>query len=243
MSIERGHTHIRVSGLSVEVVRKEIKNLHLGVYPPDGRVRVAAPLSVGDEAVRLAVVDKLAWIRRQQARFAAQPRQSTRAMVNGESHYFLGRRYMLRVHDHDGAGRAELRGVRMLDLFARPDSSAEQRKAILWRWYRAQLREQLQPLVEKWQRKLGVQLTDWRIKRMRTRWGGCNPATARAWFNLELAKVSPACLDYIVLHELVHLLERQHNDRFIALLDRHMPHWRQHRELLNRTPLGDELWH
>ena len=123
-----------------------------------------------------------------------------------------------------------------------PDSSAGQRKAIQLRWYRAQLHLQLQPLVDKWQGKLGVQLTDWRIKRMRTRWGGCNPEAWRAWFNLELAKVSPACLDYIVLHKLVHLIERQHNDRFIALLDRHLPQWRQQRELLNSTPLGEELW-
>ncbi|MEO8999135.1 MAG: SprT family zinc-dependent metalloprotease [Rhodanobacter sp.] len=234
---------IRVSGFQVDVVRKDIKNLHLGVYPPDGRVRVAAPLATSAEAIRLAVVDKLAWIRRQQARFAAQPRQSSREMVNGESHYFLGRRYLLRLHEHDGAGRVELRGIRMLDLFARPGSTPEQRKTVLLRWYRSQLRTELQPLVEKWQSKLGVTLTDWRIKRMRTRWGGCNPETARAWFNLELAKTAPACLDYIVLHELAHLIEQHHNDRFMALLDRYMPHWRQHRELLNSTPLGDELWH
>lgn len=233
---------IRVSGLQVDVVRKDIKNLHLGVYPPDGRVRVAAPLAINAEAIRLAVIDKLAWIRRQQARFAAQPRQSAREMVNGESHYFLGRRYLLRVHARDDAGHVELRGIRMLDLFARPDSTPEQRKAILLRWYRTRLRAELLPLVEKWQRKLGMKLTDWRIKRMRTRWGGCNPDTKRAWFNLELAKTAPACLDYIVLHELAHLIERHHNDRFIALLNRHMPRWRESRELLNRTPLGDELW-
>lgn len=236
------HKRIRVSGLRVEVVRKDIKNLHLGVYPPDGRVRVAAPLAVTAEAVRLAVVDKLVWIRRQQARFAAQPRQSPREMVNGESHYFLGRRYLLRVHVQAGAGRVELRGVRMLDLYARAGSSPEQCKAILLRWYRAQLRAALRPLLEKWQGKLDVTLADWRIQRMRTRWGGCNPDSARVWFNLELVKAAPACLDYIVLHELAHLLERHHNDRFIALLDRHMPRWRQHRDLLNSTPLGDELW-
>ena len=233
---------IRVSGLQVDVVCKEIKNLHLGVYPPDGRVRVAAPLATSAEAIRLAVIDKLAWVHRQQARFAAQPRQSSREMVNGESHYFLGRRYLLRLDEHDGAGRVELRGIRMLDLFARTGSTSEQRKAVLLRWYRSQLRAELQPLVEKWQRKLGVTLTDWRIKRMRTRWGGCNSDTAHAWFNLELAKTAPACLDYIVLHGLAHLIECQHNERFIALLDRHMPRWREHRELLNRTPLGDELW-
>lgn len=234
---------IRVSGLVVDVVRKDIKNLHLGVYPPDGRVRVAAPLATGAEAIRLAVVDKLAWIRRQQARFAAQPRQSSREMVNGESHYVLGRRYLLRLHPYEGAARVELRGIRMLDLFARPDSTPEQRKATLMRWYRSRLRDELKPLLENWQRKLGVTVTSWQIKRMRTRWGGCNPDTGRVWFNLELAKAAPVCLDYIVLHELVHLIERHHSERFVALLDRQMPRWRDHRELLNGTPLGDELWH
>jgi predicted metal-dependent hydrolase len=233
---------IRVSGLVVEVVRKDIKNLHLGVYPPDGHVRVAAPLATGTEAIRLAVVDKLAWIRRQQARFAAQPRQSVREMVNGESHYVFGRRYLLHLHPHEGAGRVELRGIRMLDLFARTDSTPEQRKAILMRWYRNRLRGELRPLLEKWQRKLAVEATGWQIKRMRTRWGGCNPDNGRVWFNLELAKAAPACLDYLVLHELAHLVERHHNDRFIALLDHHMPRWREYRELLNATPLGDELW-
>ncbi|EFK97778.1 hypothetical protein LDC_0167, partial [sediment metagenome] len=149
---------ITVAGIKVEVVRKDIKNLHLGVYPPHGRVRVAAPLVVSDEAVRLAVIDKLGWIKRQRAKFAEQPRQSQREMVNGESHFFLGRRYRLRVHEHNAPARVALRGIASLDLFVRLGSSAEQREAVLLRWHREQLKALIPPLLEKWQPTLGVQV-------------------------------------------------------------------------------------
>ena len=234
--------HLTVSGIKVEVVRKDSKNLHLGVYPPHGRVRVAAPLVVSDEAVRLAVIDKLGWIRRQKAKFAEQPRQSQREMVNGESHYFLGQRYRLRVHEQDAPARVAVRGVASLDLFVRPGTGAEQREAVLLRWHREQLKALIPPLLEKWQLILGVQVADWGIKKMKTKWGSCNPATGRVWFNLELAKKPGQCLEYIVVHELVHLLERHHNERFAALVEAHVPEWRQYREMLNQTPLGHEEW-
>ena len=179
---------ITVGGIAVEVVRKDIKNLHLGVYPPHGRVRVAAPLVVSDEAVRLAVIDKLAWIKRQKTRFAEQPRQSPREMVNGESHYFLGRRYRLRVHEQDGPSRVALRGVAVLDLFVRPGTRAEQREAVLLRWHREQLKALIPPLLKKWQAKLVVAVSAWGIKKMKTKWGSCNAEAGRLWFNLELAK-------------------------------------------------------
>jgi hypothetical protein len=233
---------ITVSGIAVEVVRKDIKNLHLGVYPPNGRVRVAAPLVVSDEAVRLAVIDKLAWIRRQKAKFAQQPRQSEREMVNGESHYFMGRRYRLRVHEQDSPPRVALRGIASLDLFVRPGTSSEQREAVLHRWHREQLKALIPPLLEKWQPVLGVQAAAWGIKKMKTKWGSCNVDARRVWFNLELAKKPQQCLEYIVVHELVHLLERHHNERFTALMGAFMPQWRQHREMLNKSPLGHEEW-
>lgn len=233
---------ITVSGIAVEVVRKDIKNLHLGVYPPNGRVRVAAPLVVSDEAVRLAVIDKLTWIRRQKARFADQPRQTEREMVNGESHYFLGRRYRLRVHEHDAPAMVALRGIASLDLFVRPGSSAEQREAVLLRWHREQLKALIPPLLEKWQPVLGVQIAAWGIKKMKTKWGSCNVDARRVWLNLELAKKPPQCLEYIVVHELVHLLERHHNERFTALMDGFLPNWRSSRDSLNRSPLGHESW-
>ncbi len=233
---------LTVSGIKVEVVRKDIKNLHLGVYPPHGRVRVAAPRVVSDEANRLAVIEKLGWIKRQKARFAEQPRQSQREMVTGESHYFLGRRYRLRVHERNAPARVALRGVAGLDLFVRPGTSADQREAILLRWHREQLKELIPPLLKKWEARLGVKAADWGIKRMRTKWGSCNPSARRIWVNLELAKKPELCLEYIVAHELAHLLERRHNERFTALLDTHMPQWRQYRALLNRFPLAHEDW-
>ena len=236
------HRRITVAGITVDVVRKDIKNLHLGVYPPHGRVRVAAPLLVSDDAVRLAVVDKLGWIKRQKAKFREQPRQSKREMVNGESHYFLGRRYRLRVTEQPGPARVVLRGVSTLEVIVRPGTPAEKREAILAAWYREQLRALAAPLVTKWQDRLGVEVAGWGIKRMKTLWGSCNAKSGRIWLNLELAKKPETCIEYIVVHELLHLIEPRHNDRFIALLDQHLPSWRQHREMLKVTPLGHEEW-
>lgn len=232
---------ITVNDITVEVVRKAIKNLHLGVYPPHGRVRVAAPLAVSDDAVRLAVIGKLAWIKRQQAKFEAQPRQSRREMVRGESHYFLGQRYRLRVIEHHAAGKVVLRNA-SIDLYIRPETSADQREQVLHRWYRKQLKALVPSLLEKWQLVLGVDVADWGIKKMKTKWGACTIGARRIWINLELAKKPVQCLEYIIVHELLHLLERHHNERFQKLMDQFMPQWRLHREELNRGPLGYENW-
>lgn len=234
--------NITVSGLIVEVVRKPIKNLHLGVYPPLGRVRVAAPLTVDDEAVRLAVVGKLGWIKRQRAKFQAQPRQSERLMVSGESHYFLGRRYRLRVHETTGSLRIVLRGKATMELFVRTGTTVERREQVLQDFYRAELKRLLPELLEKWQSKLGVEARAWGIKRMKTKWGTCNIEARRIWLNLELAKKPVQCLEYILVHELAHLHERHHNDRFISLLDQHLPQWHLLREQLNSSLLADECW-
>jgi len=234
-------TTLVVSGIRVEVVRKAIKNLHLGVYPPHGRVRVAAPLVVSDEAIRLAVIDKLGWIRRKRAAFETQPRQSAREMVSGESHYFLGQRYRLRVVAGTGAGQIVLRKQTM-ELHVRPDSDTAYRQQVLAGWYRAQLTALVPELLAKWEPVVGVQANDWRIKKMKTKWGSCSIAAGRIWLNLELAKTPLRCLEYIIVHELAHLLERQHGDRFVALLDRVMPQWQQCRAELNQVPLGHEEW-
>lgn len=233
---------ITIGGIAVDVVRKDIKNLHLGVYPPHGRVRVAAPLVVSDEAVRLAVIDKLGWIKRQRTKFAEQPRQSHRQMVNGESHYFLGRRYRLRVHEQVGPAHVALRGIASLDLFTRPGTSPEQREAILSQWYRDQLKVLIPRLLEKWQPRVRVQVAAWGVKKMKTKWGSCNVDSRRVWLNLELAKKPLQCLEYIVVHELVHLLERHHNERFTALMDGLMPSWRAHRRELNAGLLAHDTW-
>jgi hypothetical protein len=235
-------TRIRLSGLSVQIVRKDIKNLHLGVYPPNGRVRVAAPLRVSNDAVRLAVVGKLGWIRKQQAKFAAQPRQTEREMVSGESHYYLGRRYRLRVVEGDGPCRGVLRNRTTLELQVRSEYDARRREQVLGRWYRERLRELVPPLLAKWEAILGVRAAAVGIKKMKTKWGACSQDARRIWLNLELAKKPVQCLEYLIVHELTHLVAPHHNDRFVSLMDRHLPQWRQHRKALNEAPLGHADW-
>jgi predicted metal-dependent hydrolase len=223
-------------------MRKDIKNLHLGVYPPNGRVRVAAPLAVSDDAVRLAVIDKLGWIKRQQAGFAAQPRQTEREMVSGESHYYLGRRYRLRVVAGEGPAQVTLPNRSTMALRVPAGLTAKEREQVLLRWYRERLREIVPPLLAKWKVKLNVEPSAWGIKQMKTKWGSCTVDARRIWLNLELAKKPPECIEYIVVHELAHLLERHHNDRFVSLMDAFLPSWRSHRDTLNEAPLGHAEW-
>lgn len=233
---------IEVSGIRVEVVRKPIKNLHLSVHPPEGRVRVSAPQRIDDEAVRLAIVSRLRWIRRHQQRFADQPRQSKREVVSGESHYFRGRRYRLRVTEQNGPNRVEANGNSELTMRVRPGTDIDKREKLLNDWYRQYMKELLPDLISDWQPVLGVQVADWGVKKMKTRWGSCNTQDRRVWLNLELAKKSPQCLEYVLVHEMVHLLERHHNDRFKTLMDRFMPQWRLYRDELNQAPLPREDW-
>lgn len=235
-------TTIEVGGVSVEVVRKRIKNLHLSVHPPDGRVRVSAPSRLGDEAVRLAVVSKLAWIQRKQKAFAAQPRQSRREMVTGESHYFMGHRYRLRVHFEDAPPKVAIKNNSEMTMHVRPGASREKRERVLDEWYRRRMKELVPELISKWQPIMGVEVADWGVKKMKTRWGSCNIRDRRVWLNLELAKKPPRCLEYVVVHEMVHLLERRHNDRFRSFMDRFMPEWRLYRDELDRAPLAYEQW-
>ncbi len=233
---------IIVNGFVVDVVRKNIKNLHLGVYPPNGRVRVAAPLRINDEAVRLLIISKLAWIKRQQAKFEAQERQSAREYVSGESHYYQGRRYLLNVIEQKGSPAVILRNNKTMDLFVQPDSDTSQRERVLIAWYRQRLKEEIALLIAKWEPIIGVEVAEWRVKQMKTKWGTCNIKAHRIWLNLELVKKPLHCLEYIIVHEMVHLLERHHNDRFLAYMNRFMPLWQYYREELNRAPLGHESW-
>ncbi len=233
---------IRIRNLTVEVVRKDIKNLHLGVYPPNGRVRVAAPMAVSDAAIRLAVIGKLAWIRRQREKFEKQPRQTAREAVSGESHYVFGRRYRLSIMKTTGRPEVLLRTKTKMELHVPARATKAERLAVLDRWYREQLRSAAGPLLEEWQVSLGARLEFWGVKRMKTKWGSCNNQTKRVWLNAELAKKPLACLEYIIVHELVHLLEPSHGDRFISLMDEHLPDWRQRRDLLNSSPLAKETW-
>ena len=240
MSTDRARIEIR--GIEVEIVRKDIKHLHLGVYPPEGRVRVAAPLRLDDEAVRLAIISRLAWIRRKRAEFEGQDRQSRREFVTGESHYFEGRRYRLDVIESTGRTGIRLRDNAWMEMRVRPSTGRDAREAMLYSWYRAQLRERIPGMVAKWEPRIGVNVADWRIRRMKTRWGTCNPEARRIWLNSELAKSSGACLEYVVVHEMTHLLERGHSERFRGILDRVMPGWRMRLDELNRAYLADEEW-
>lgn len=231
-----------IGNIEIEVVRKDIKNLHLGVYPPEGRVRIAAPLRVNDEAVRLFAISKLSWIKRQQAKFEQQRRQSERDYVSGESHYFKGRRYLLNVIYIQNRPKVVVRNKTYMDLFVREGSDRERREQAMLRWYRRQLKKEVPELIAKWQDIIGVEVKDWGIRRMKTKWGTCNAEAGRIWLNLELVKKSARCLEYIVVHEMVHLLERRHNDRFTAYMDKYLPQWRVCRDELNEGILGHTKW-
>jgi predicted metal-dependent hydrolase len=233
---------IEINGLAVDVVRKDIKNLHLAVYPPSGRVRVAVPLLLDDEAVRLAVIERLAGIKRQQRKAQDQDRQSRREYVSGESHYFQGARYRLNVIERDGPGQVVVRNKKTLNLYVRPGSTLEQRERIMRTWYRSTLRNLIPPLIAHWEQVMGVQVGELGIKEMKTKWGSCSIDERRVWINLELAKKTTRCLEYIVVHEMVHLLERHHNDTFLAYMGKFMPQWRLYRDELNRAPLSHAEW-
>ena len=240
MSTEGARIEIR--GIEVEIVRKDIKHLHLGVYPSEGRVRVAAPLRLDDDAVRLAVITRLAWIRRKRAEFEGQARQSRREFVTGESHYFEGRRYRLDVIESSGPTGIRLRDKGWMEMRVRPDTGRDAREAILYRWYRARLRERIPDMVAKWEPEIGVTVAEWRIRRMKTRWGTCNTDAGRIWLNSELAKKPVSCLEYVVVHEMIHLIERAHNERFRKILDQAMPGWGARLDELNRAHLAEEGW-
>lgn len=221
---------------------KDIKNLHLAVYPPSGRVRVAAPLRVTDEAIRLFTISKVGWIKRQQEKYRGQERQSAREFVTGESHYYHGRRYLLNVIAHDAPPAVAIRNRKTLDLYVRSGSDTATRERALLTWYRRQLKEEATPLIAKWAATLDVTVAECGVKHMKTKWGTCNSEAHRIWLNLELIKKPPNCLEYVIVHELIHLHERHHNDRFTALMDRYLPLWQHLRAELNREPLGHVSW-
>ncbi|WP_008318198.1 M48 family metallopeptidase [Leptolyngbya sp. PCC 6406] len=237
-----GTTAIVIRDIPVQVMRKPIKNLHLGVYPPDGQVRVSAPEHLTDDNIRLAVISRLSWIRKQQAAFQAQPRQSAREMVSGESHYLFGQRYRLEVIERRGRHEVVVKNNSTLQLFVNPGTTPANRTRVLIEWYRQQLKARIPPLLVFWQPIIGQQVSAWGVKKMKTKWGSCNSQQRRIWLNLELAKKPPECLEYVMVHELVHLLERHHNDRFKALMDEFLPPWRIRRDLLAYAPLGHETW-
>lgn len=234
-------TQIKLGEIAIEVVRKDIKNIHLSVYPPAGRVRISAPLRMDLDTIRVFAITKLGWIKKQQQKMREQVRETQREYLDRESHYLWGKRYLLKVEEKDTAPYVSLRHNKMV-LHIRPDSSDERRQAILAEWYREKLKEAVPPLIAKWKLLMGVNVEKFFVQRMKTRWGSCNHRSRNIRLNTELAKKPPECLEYVVVHEMAHLLEHSHNSRFIALMDQFMPLWRNHREELNQSPLGHEEW-
>jgi len=228
--------------MEVLVVRKSIRNLHLAVLPPDGRVRVSSPLHLKDDAIRTLIATRIPWIRTQKARFEGQARQTPREYISGESHFLLGKQYRLEVLQGDQIPHVSLRGKNELVLQARQNSTMERREAILMDWYRRELKAVSASLLESWQEKIGVQVGSWGIKRMKTRWGTCNRNAGRIWLNLELVKKPFACIEYVIVHELLHLIEKKHNEHFVALMTKHLPKWLSSKEELNRLMLAHEKW-
>ncbi|MFB9902855.1 M48 family metallopeptidase [Allokutzneria oryzae] len=233
--------YLTILGIDVDVIYKDIKNLHVGVYPPLGRVRVAAPYKLDDEHVRLAVIQRLPWIKQRREELRSAARQSEREMVTGESHYMWGTRYRLKVIERPGRPHFEIDGERLL-LYVPAGTTAEQRRTLLDRWHREQLRQTIPSLIIKWEPRLDVSVPRWTIRRMKTKWGSCNRETGHIWFNVELAKKHPDCLEYIVVHEMTHHLERNHGPRFTKLMDTFLPNWRALRNQLNNAPLAQEQW-
>ena len=232
--------YLTVAGLGIDVVYKDIKNLHISVYPPVGRVRVAAPHRLDEEAIRLAIIQRLPWIKKQRQQLQDADRQTERRMVSGETHYVWGERYRL---DSSRVGRSGVKLVgRTLWLTAPASADGEAKKAVLDRWYRRQLKAALPGLLAKWEPIIGEHVDKIVVRRMKTKWGSCQSSSRAIWLNPELAKKNPRCLDYIIVHEMTHLIERTHNERFIELMDLHMPDWRARRDELNEAPLAAEDW-
>ncbi len=234
-------TTLKLGAITVDVVKKDIKNVHLSVYPPTGKVRISAPLRMDVETIRVFAVSKLSWIKKQQQKVTEQERESPREYVERESHYVWGKRYLLKVVEEDSRPQIELRHSEMV-LQVRPATSTERRREILDEWYRGQLRAAVKPLITKWEPVMGVKVNRVFVQRMKTKWGSCSRASGNIRLNTELAKKPPECLEYIVVHEMAHIIEPTHNNRFLDLMDRLMPAWRFYRQQLNRLPVRHENW-
>ncbi|MCC6543745.1 MAG: M48 family metallopeptidase [Nitrospirae bacterium] len=232
---------IIIGDINIDVVRKVIKNVHLSVYPPLGRVRISAPVRMDMDAIREFAISKLKWIKKHQHRIRSQEREAPREYITGESHYYLGRRYLLRIIEYKASPDVLIKHE-TIDLYVRPDSSVEKRASILDEWYRKKMKEIVIGLISQYEKVMKVQVSEFGIKKMKTRWGTCGVRAKRIWLNLELAKKPLDCIEYVVVHEMAHLLERNHNDRFKSLLDLYLPKWRSYKDELNRRPLRHEDW-
>jgi len=234
-------TKIDLGGIVVDVVQKDIKNVHLSVHPPIGKVRISAPLRMNSDTIRVFAISKLGWIKQQQKKLRTQERETPREYLDRESHYFWGKRYLLRVVEKEVAPGVELKHKTLI-LRVRSGSSEGKKQATLDQWYREQLKQAVPPLVAKWERLMGVKVEKFFVQRMKTKWGSCNALARTIRLNSELAKKPSECLEYIVVHEMIHILEPTHNRKFVVLIDRFMPKWQFYREILNRLPVRHESW-
>ena len=228
--------HTEISGIPVEIIKKNIKNMHLYVQPPDGKVQVSAPKHLSDESILIFVHTKIGWIKKQREKFANQPRQTERQYVSGESFFVLGKQYYLQVEYSYKGNSLVLSGDKAI-LTVRKESTAKQREAFVKEWYRKILKAEIEKYLPKWEKKTGLYCDSWQTKYMTTRWGTCNTNTKKLWFNLQLAKKPIECIEYIILHELAHLKVKNHGDDFIAILDSYMPYWRETKKRLNEQIL------
>ena len=227
---------IQIADISVEIIKKRIKNMHLAVLPPDGKVRVSAPLAMSDDAIVMFIRTRLGWIRKQQAKFETQPRQSKREYVSGETLYVWGRQYFLQV-EYSYKGNALVLDGNKAFLTVRKESTTKQREAFVNEWYRGLLKTEVEKFLPKWEKTTGLHCSGWQSKYMTTRWGTCNTNTKKIWLNLQLAKKPIECLEYVILHELTHLRVKNHGSEFIAILDQYMPYWRELKRQLNDSTL------
>lgn len=227
---------ILVANIPVEVVKKKIKNMHLSVLPPDGKVRVSAPETLSDESIVMFVRTKIGWIRKQQEKFELQPRQSERQYVSGETLYVWERQFFLQVEYSYKGNSLVLVGDKAI-LTVRKESTAKQRENFVNEWYRTLLKAEVEKYLPKWERITGLKCSGWQSKYMTTKWGTCNTSTGKIWLNLQLAKKPIECLEYVILHELSHLKVKNHGPEFVAILDQHMPYWREYKRQLNDSKL------
>jgi hypothetical protein len=232
---------IELGNIKIDVELKNIKNIHLSVYPPNGKVKISAPERMDLDTIRVFTIAKLKWIKKQQEAFKNQERETPREYLTKESHYFKGKRYLLKVIELNAKPKVILKHSE-IELYIRPNATIEKRKQILDEWYRAELKKIVPKMIEKWEKKIGVKSNEFGIKKMKTKWGTCNIKAKRIWLNLEIAKKPFECLEYIIVHELVHLLERGHNKRFVKYMNEFMPKWRFYREELNRLPFSHVDW-
>jgi len=232
---------IMLGDICIDVVHKDIKNLHLSVYPPAGKVRISAPLRMDTDTIRVFTISKLSWIKKQQSKLRSQERETPREYIARESHYYLGKRYLLKIIEHNASPRVGIKHG-TIEIYIRPDTGLEKRKEILDEWYRKGLKAIIPGIIAQYENKLKVNVAEFAVKKMKTKWGTCNREAGRIWLNLELAKKTLHCIEYIIVHELLHLLERKHNEVFISYMDKFLPKWRFYKEELNRSPLRHENW-